>query len=97
MSNAASQDRKLLFFLDGLRYSFEVAFQNHEILWKTLNEIERAGPQAPEDQQVVRAIASAWSLIDVSHTIRELVQRARGHTRLMPGRGQGSHNTRCLR
>lgn len=80
----ALQDRKLLFFLDGLRYSFEVAFQNHEILRKTLNEIEQADQQAPEDDQVVRAIASAWILIDVSHRIRELVQTVPGLKQKLP-------------
>jgi len=69
--------RRDVLYLDGIRYCFE-AFELISLrLARTLHTIgqrdDNADPLAP---QIVEATTDAWSVIDITHRLRELLQQA---------------------
>src|SRR4030095_5194899 len=68
--------RKTVLYLDGIRYSVDMAALAARRLRTTLDEVavRQASTQQAEDQ-VVAALLDAWALIDMCHRARELVQK----------------------
>jgi len=70
-----AERKKLVFYLDGLRYSFQMANLVSRRLRETLDEIARNHPDKYTEEQVTSALLDAWTLVDICHRIRELVQQ----------------------
>jgi len=68
--------RKTVLYLDGIRYSVDMAELAARRLRTTLDEVavRHASTQQAEDQ-VVTALLDAWALIDMCHRARELAQK----------------------
>jgi hypothetical protein len=67
--------RRTALYLDGLRYSLSMADIAASRLQLTLDEIARLHDAKQDaEEQVSSALLDAWSLIDMCHRARELVQ-----------------------
>jgi hypothetical protein len=77
MTNA--EVRRLVFYLDGLRYSFAMTELAANRITLTLKELTRAWLAAePTELLATEALLDAWSIVDMCHRIRELVQQVPG-------------------
>ena len=72
-------NRKQMLFFDGIRYSVEMADLAHERLRETLYEIAQS-PHAPEPNphDFASAVLDAWSIVDLVHRLRGLLEQAPG-------------------
>jgi hypothetical protein len=71
--------KMLAFFLDGLRYSLRMGAVAARRLPKTLETVAHACRSGTHDEnQVVSALLDAWTMIDMCHRLRELVQQTPG-------------------
>ncbi len=72
-------DIRRTFVVDALRYSFSIEDSDYHELWEILRSMEPLF-QADDDieTQVIRALSKAWSLIDLTHKVRRLIQQVRG-------------------
>jgi hypothetical protein len=72
-------NRKQMLFFDGIRYSVEMTDLAHDRLRKTLYEIARS-PTAPEphSHDFASAVLDAWSIVDLVHRLRGLLEQAPG-------------------
>ena len=78
--------RRLAFYLDGLRYSMAMAHLSAERLVETLDELARSHRATePTEKYVTMALLDAWTLIDMCHRTRELVQQMPGLSQKLPG------------
>ena len=70
-----AEARKIVFYLDGLQYSFAMADIAAKRLTKTLDSIVLRQKTLQEDckEEVASALLDAWSLVDMCHRIRELI------------------------
>lgn len=74
-----SVDRRVVLYLDGIRYSIQVADLVYDRLVNTLHRIARLpGGSRELGQAIVEATSDAWSFIDSLHRLRELVQQLPG-------------------
>jgi hypothetical protein len=71
-----AEPRKIIFYLDGLQYSFAMADIAAKRLIKTLDSIAllQKTPEENCKEEVASALLDAWSLVDICNRIRELVQ-----------------------
>ena len=76
--------KKLVFYLDGLRYSFQMANLVSRRLRETLDEIARNHPDKYTEEEVTSGLLDAWTLIDICHRIRKLVQGMPRLSRKLP-------------
>lgn len=77
--------KKLVFYLDGLRYSFQMANLASRRIRETLDEIARNYPDNYTEEQVTSGLLDAWTLIDICHRVRELVQQTPRLSQNLPG------------
>lgn len=80
-----AEQKKLVFYLDGLRYSFQMANLVSRRLRETLDEIARNHPDKYTEEQVTSGLLDAWTLVDICHRVRGLIQGMRGLSRKLPG------------
>jgi hypothetical protein len=75
----ANTNRKRMLFYDGIRYSVEMADLAHNRLHKTLSEIEPS-PTSPKSnsRDFASAILDAWSIVDLIHRLRGLLEQTPG-------------------
>lgn len=75
----AQTNRKHLLFYDGIRYSVEMADLAHSRLRETLYEIAQS-PHAPDpaSHDFASAVLDAWSIVDLMHRLRGLIEQAPG-------------------
>lgn len=75
----AQTNRKQMLFYDGIRYSVEMADLAHTRLRETLYEIAQS-PTAPEPypHEFASAVLDAWSIVDLVHRLRGLIEQAPG-------------------
>jgi hypothetical protein len=71
--------KNFIFYLDGLKYSFQMADLAFQRLKSTLDEIAQnhAAGQYTE-YHVTSCLLDAWTLVDMCHRIRSLVQQTPG-------------------
>lgn len=82
----AQQLRRTVFYLDGLRYCFAMADVAAQRLRGTLDEVVlRHSAHEDYEKEVASALLDAWSLVDVCHRARELVQQTPGLSPRRPG------------
>lgn len=89
----AALDRKQMLFLDGIRYSAEMADLAHARLQQTLYRLTTRGKepeQDPDHSDVLSAVQDAWSIVDSLHRLRGLLQQ-------MPGIKQNTPSMRVFR
>jgi hypothetical protein len=67
--------KKLVFYLDGLRYLFQMANLVSRRIRETLDEIARNHPDKYTEEQITSGLLDAWTLVDICHRVRELVQQ----------------------
>jgi len=77
--------KKLVFYLDGLRYSLQMASLASRRLRETLDEIARNHPDKYTEEQVTSGLLDAWTLVDICHRVRGLVQGMPGLPRKLSG------------
>jgi hypothetical protein len=77
--------KKLIFYLDGLRYSFQMASLVSHRIRETLDEIARNHPDKYTEEQITSGLLDAWTLVDVCHRVRELVQQTPRLSQNLPG------------
>jgi hypothetical protein len=71
--------RRLVFYLDGLRYSFAMTELAAKRVTSTLSELTRTHlAKEPTEPLAMEALLDAWSIVDMCHRIRELVQQVPG-------------------
>src|ERR1051325_9278294 len=81
----AEEIKKLVFYLDGLRYSFQMARLVVERLEETLEEIARLHSKDEyTENQITSSLLDAWTLIDICHRVRELIQQTPGLPQKLP-------------
>jgi hypothetical protein len=79
-------DRKQMLYLDGIRYSIEMADLAHLRLQQTLLELaNHSDDSAPMHLYFVAAVQDAWSIVDSVHRLRGLLHQAPGIKRKSPG------------
>ena len=78
--------RRIQLYFDGLRYSFSMAEVAARRLPATLDEVARSD-ESKEDKEteVASALLDAWSIIDMCHRVRELVQGTPRLASKLPG------------
>lgn len=71
--------RKHMLFYDGIRYSVEMADLAHNRLRETLYEIAQS-PHAPDpaSHDFASAVLDAWSIVDLVHRLRGLIEQTPG-------------------
>lgn len=77
--------RRKVFYIDGLRYSFAMADVSARRLQEALDSIARR--QAASDyseHDVAAALLDAWTLVDMCHRVRELIQQTPGLSKREP-------------
>jgi hypothetical protein len=85
-----------MLFLDGIRYSAEMADLAYARLQQTLYHLAMSGKDSEEDSgnldhlAVLSAVQDAWSIVDSLHRLRGLLQQ-------MPGIKQNTPNMRVFR
>ena len=85
---------KTVLYLDGLRYSISMADIAARRLRLTLDEVAALHAAKKEtEEQIVSALLDAWSLIDMCHRARELVQQTPGLSHKLPGTQTFLRNT----
>jgi hypothetical protein len=77
--------KKLAFYLDGLRYSFQMANLVSRRIRVTLDEIARNYPDNYTEEQITSGLLDAWAMIDICHRVRELVQQTPRLSQNLPG------------
>jgi hypothetical protein len=77
--------KKLVFYLDGLRYSFQMANLVSRRIRETLDEITRNYPDNYTEEQITSGLLYAWTLVDICHRVRELVQQTLRLSHNLPG------------
>jgi hypothetical protein len=78
--------KNLVFYLDGLRYSFQMASLTSRRIKGTLDEIARCHSKGEyTEEQITSGLLDAWTLVDVCHRVRELVQQTPGLSQKLPG------------
>ena len=71
--------KKLVFSLDGLRYSFQMANLVSHRFRETLDDIARYHSKNEyTEEQITSGLLDAWTLVDICHRVRELVQQTPG-------------------
>lgn len=72
-------NRKQMLFYDGITYSVEMADLAHDRLRETLYEIAQS-PHDPESDphDFASAVLDAWSIVDLIHRLRGLIEQAPG-------------------
>jgi hypothetical protein len=92
-----SELKKLVFYLDGLRYSFQMANLVFDRLKETLNEIAQCHSKDEyTEKQISSVLLDAWTLIDICHRVRELVQQMPRLTRKPPSFQVFLRETECI-
>lgn len=77
--------RKLGFYLDGLRYSLAMADVAGRRLTQTLDDIAQHHADGEHDEdQLASALLDAWTLVDMCHRTRELIQQTPGLSQTLP-------------
>ena len=84
-STTPEEIKKLVFYLDGLRYSFQMANLVSRRIRETLDEIARNYPDNYTEEQITSGLLDAWTLIDICHRVRELVQQTPRLSQNLPG------------
>lgn len=69
-------DRRTILFLDGIRYSFHIFDLTCNRLTESLRTLSGKQPSELIADRISAAIADAWTLIDVTHRLRELLSQA---------------------
>jgi hypothetical protein len=94
-----AERKKLVFYLDGLRHSFQMANLVSRRLRETLDEIARNHPDKCPEEQVTSGLLDAWILVDICHRVRGLIQGMPGLSRKLPGIQiflRGTEQVECL-
>jgi hypothetical protein len=77
--------KKLVFYLDGLRYSFQMANLVSHRFRETLDDIARYHSKNEyTEEQITSGLLDAWTLVDICHRVRELVQQTPGLSQKLP-------------
>jgi hypothetical protein len=79
----AGLPRKQILFFDGIRYSVEMTVLAYHRLRTVATELSRAVSltKEPDPTLFTAALADAWSIIDSTHRLRELISDAPGFTK----------------
>lgn len=86
----AEVHQRLQMFVDGLRYAFSIAVHAATQLRASLDEISRLQRQGEHSEpQVISAIHYAWTVVDMCHRVRDLIQS-------MPGMKAAFHPRRIF-
>jgi hypothetical protein len=81
----AEEIKKLVFHLDGLKYSFQMASLVSKRIRETLDGIAKDHPDKYTEEQITSGLLDAWTLIDVCHRTREIIQGMPGLSRKLAG------------
>lgn len=77
--------RRTIFCLDGLRYSFAMTEVSANRLTGTLDAVARQQEQSVHSEQAVAsALLDAWTIVDMCHRVRELIQQLPGLSQRTP-------------
>lgn len=77
--------KTLVFYLDGLRYSFQMANLVSHRFRKTLDDIAKFHAKNEyTEEQITSCLLDAWTLVDICHRVRELVQQTPGLSQKLP-------------
>ena len=77
--------KKMVFYLDGLRYSFQMANLVSHRFRNTLDDIARYHSKNEyTEEQITSGLLDAWTLVDICHRVRELVQQTPGLSQKLP-------------
>lgn len=80
-----SLDRRMILFLDGIRYSFQIFELASTRLSHTLEDLSFIDQNPVElNSRIASAISDAWTMIDSTHRLRELFQQIPGLRRKEP-------------
>jgi hypothetical protein len=78
--------KKLVFYLDGLRYSFQMANLATARLREMIDEIAQCySKDEYTENQITSCLLDAWMFVDICHRVRELVQQVPGLSQKIPG------------
>jgi hypothetical protein len=80
----AEEIKKLVFHLDGLKYSFQMARLVSKRIRETLDEIAKDHPDKYTEEQITSGLLDAWTIIDICHRVRSIVQGMPGLARKLP-------------
>jgi hypothetical protein len=88
----AALDRKQMLFLDGIRYSVEMADLAHARLQQSLCRLtaDQSSSERFDHLDALSAVQDAWSMVDSLHRLRGLIRQ-------MPGFKQNTPNMRVFR
>jgi hypothetical protein len=82
----AQELKKVVFYLDGLKYSFQMGNLVSRRIRETLDEIARCySKDEYTEEQITSVLLDAWTLVDVCFRVRELVQQTPGLSSKLPG------------
>mgnify|MGYP006873467032 CR=1 FL=1 len=74
-----SLDRRSVLFLDGIRYAIQIFDLASSRLGGTLHQLSQIKENSPElADGISSAIADAWTMIDSTHRLRELLEQLPG-------------------
>jgi hypothetical protein len=80
-----AERKKLVFYLDGLRYSFQMANLATARLRETLDEIAQCySKDEYTENQITSCLLDAWTFVDICHRVRGLVQQVPGLSKKLP-------------
>ncbi|EEF63360.1 hypothetical protein [Pedosphaera parvula] len=80
------QSRRTIFYLDGLRYSFAMADVAFCRLIPTLDLIASRQTTGEDcENEIISALLDAWTIVDMCHRARELVQQTPSLSPKLPG------------
>jgi hypothetical protein len=74
----SSLDRRVVLFLDGIRYSLQIFDLASLRLAHVLHDITTSADPNTVGEKIVAATADAWTMIDSIHRLRELLQNLPG-------------------
>lgn len=78
-------NRRQTLFLDGIRFSIEMADLAHSRLRETLYYLAVNCPNAADHLKFISALQDAWSIVDSVHRLRGLLNHAPGFKQKAPG------------
>jgi hypothetical protein len=81
----AEEIKKFVFHLDALKYSFQMANLVSSRIRETLDDIAKNHPDKYTEEQVTSGLLDAWTLIDICHRIRAIIEGMPRLSRKLPG------------
>jgi hypothetical protein len=74
----SAMSRKQALFVEGIRFSIEIADLAHVRLQSTLPRLTKGDQLLPDDRLTASAMLDAWSIVDSLHRLRGLLRQMPG-------------------